>query len=102
MADAADACTADVTDQRMKIAGFNVITVLCCLAVVAFGRLTRAARRDIEYTPSPYGPVGSDDSGRSPDKPSLKSAVGASNPVPKVKATNTKAATKRRVRAGEL
>ena len=102
MASEAAACKADVADQRMLIAAFNVIIILCCLAVVAFGWLSRSGRRDVEYTPGEFGPVGSDDSGRSPDKPSLKSAVGASNPVPKVKATNTKAATKRRVRAGEL
>ena len=85
--------------SNSNIVGVNVAGVLCCLAVVVFGRLRRSSRAESPplYTPGPYKPIGDEATGRGAGS-ELKGLGSALKPfaVKAKAASNAKATTKRR------
>lgn len=83
-------CETPASEQGYLLTSLNVVAVLCCVGVVAFGRLSRPSRiRDPVYVPGPFVPI---DERRDSDSSKAKSA---STPPSKSK-TNSKAANKRK------
>tara|TARA_B110001452_G_scaffold114777_1_gene95222 strand:+ start:313 stop:576 length:264 start_codon:yes stop_codon:yes gene_type:complete len=71
---------------------FNVVALLCCIGVVAFGRLSRPSRiREPEYVPGPFVPIE-----ERRDSDSKAGAAKSSATPPSKSKTNTKAANKRK------
>ena len=88
-------CDPPASEQGYLLTSVNIVAALCCIGVVAFGRLSRPSRiRESEYrpvcaVPGPFVPI---DERRDSDP---KGGAAKSMPPSKTK-TNTKAANKRK------